>query len=113
MKGRHWAAGATSQRELYEIYSRNMKEKIETCETSWDLELGALCCSACTWTNVSSSNKIQRNYKEIKITACMHSWSKLWTKSYKKTKNPTATSEELGAKAEYSACPLHTTPPKG
>ena len=66
-------------------------------ETGWDLGPGTLCCSACTWINVSSSNKIQRNYKELKITAC--SWGQLWTTRYKKTKNPTATSEEPGAKA--------------
>ena len=43
----------------------------------------------------------------------MCSWGKLWTTRYKKTKNPTATSEEPGAKAGYRACPLHSTPPKG
>ena len=42
----------------------------------------------------------------------MCSWGKLWTR-YKKTKNLTATSEELGAKAGHCACPLHSTPPKG
>ena len=31
-------------------------------------------------------NKIQGNYKGLKITACMHSWDKIWTKRYKKTK---------------------------
>ena len=31
----------------------------------------------------------------------------------KRSKNPTATSEEQGAKAGYWACPLHTAPPKG
>ena len=44
----------------------------------------------------------------------MCSWGKFWTKRYKKTKKtPTATSEELGAKAGYCACPLHPAPPKG
>jgi len=36
-------------------------------------------------------------YKEtvgVKITMCICSWSKFWTKKYKKTENPTATSEE-------------------
>ena len=82
-------------------------------ETVWDLGPGTLCCSACTWTNVSSSNKIQRNYKGLKITVCMHSWDKLWKTRYKKTKNPTATSEVWGAKAGYCACILHTAPPRG
>ena len=36
--------------------------------------------------------QIQRNYKGLKITACTHSWGKLWTR-YKKTKNPPAASE--------------------
>ena len=82
-------------------------------ETGWDLGPRTLCCSACTWTNVSSSNKIQRNYKGLKITVCMCSWGRLWTKRYKETKSTTATSEEPGAKAGSYACPLHTTPPKG
>ena len=43
--------------------------------------------------------------------ACIHSWGKLWT-MYKKTKNPTATSEELGAKTGSCACPLHRAPPR-
>ena len=53
--------------------------------------------SACAWTNVSSSNK-QRNYVGLKTTACMRSWGKFWAKHQKKTKNPIATSKELGAK---------------
>ena len=35
----------------------------------------------------SPSNKIQINCKRLKITACMSSWGKLWTR-YKKTKQP-------------------------
>ena len=30
------------------------------------------CCRTFSWTNISSSNKIQRNYKGLKITACMY-----------------------------------------
>ena len=71
------------------------------------------CCNACTWTHLSSSNKIQRNYMGLKITACMFSWGKFWTKDTKRPKNPTATFEEPGAKAGYCTCPLCTTPPKG
>ena len=56
-------------------------------------------CNACIRTNVSSSNTIQRNYKELKITVCPCSWGKLWTTCYKKTKKTSAaTSEEPGAK---------------
>ena len=40
-------------------------------------------CSDCTCTNISLSNKIQRNYKGLKITAC-----KFWTKRFKETKEP-------------------------
>ena len=63
---------------------------------------GTLCCSACTWT---SRNKIQRNYKGLKITAYVCSWGKLWT-TYKKSKNLTATSEEPRAKVRV----LHMSP---
>ena len=59
-------------------------------KTGWDL--GPF---ACTWTNVSSSNKMKRNYEGLKITVYMNSWGKLWITRYKKTKNPTATSKEL------------------
>ena len=80
----------------------------------WDrLGPGTLCCGACTWTHLSSSNKIQGNCKGLKITVCMRSWGKFWTKDTKQPKNPTATSEEPGAKAGYCPCPLHTAPPKG
>ena len=34
----------------------------------------------------SSSNKIQRNYKGLKITVCICSWGKLWTIKYNKAK---------------------------
>ena len=82
-------------------------------ETGWHLGPGTLCCSAYTWTNISLRNRIQRNYKELKITAYMRSWGRLWTTRYEKTKNPTATSEESGAKAGYCSWPLHTAPPRG
>ena len=50
------------------------------CETDWDLGPGTLCCNACSWTKY-------RDYKGQKITACMHSWDKFWTR-YEKTKKP-------------------------
>ena len=64
-------------------------------ETGWDL--GPLagswdpllqCCNACTWTHLSLSNPIQRNCMGLKITACMCSWDKLWTKDTKRPKKP-------------------------
>ena len=66
--------------------------------------------SAYTWPIISSSNKIQRNSKVIKITVCMHSWSKLWLTKYQATKNPTATFEEPGEKTgdgEQKQGPVH------
>ena len=79
---------------------------------------GTLCCSACNWTNGSLRNKIQRNYKGLKMTVCIGSWGKLQTKGFKKTKQPNcyfwrprSKNWVLGAKAGYCACPpvLNTT----
>ena len=77
------------------------------------------CCNACTWTHLSSSNRIQINCMGLKINSCMCSWDKFWTEDTKRPKNPIATFEEpganaggSGARAGYYTCPLHTTPPK-
>ena len=86
----------------------------------WDrLESGTLCCKACTWTHLSSSNKTQRNYEGLKVTAHMCSWGKFWTQNIQKDRSPTATSEEPGAKTgcwEQKQGTVHilcTTPPEG
>ena len=56
---------------------------------TWDPLLQ--CCNACTWTHVYSSNNKnkrtnkQQNYKGQKITVCMRSRGKFWTR-HKKTK---------------------------
>ena len=79
------------------------------------------CCNAsCTWTNLSSSNKIRRNYKGLKIAARMGGWGKFWTKDTKRPKHPychfwraRSKNRVSRAKAGYCACPLHTPPPKG
>ena len=78
-------------------------------ETSWNLGSGTVCCSAGTWTNVSSSNKIQRNYKGLKITACVCSWDKLWTIRYKKTKTqlPPLKSWEQKQGTVHDPCTRH------
>ena len=55
----------------------------QAAETAWDLGPFAVVLAP----EISLSNKIQRNYKGLKITACTSSWGKLQTK-YKKTKNP-------------------------
>ena len=67
---------------------------------------GTLCCkcgNACTWTQLSSSNKMQRNHMHEKLRQIL-------VKRYKETTNPTATFEEPRAKAGYWGCPLHTMP---
>ena len=56
------------------------------------------CCNAGTWTHIFWGNKIQTNYMEAKITACMCSWGKLRTKDTKRPKNLTVISEEPGIK---------------
>ena len=61
-------------------------------ETGWDLEpftamIARLAC-----------DKIQINYMGLKITVCMHSWGRFWTKDPKRPKSPTAAFEEPGAK---------------
>ena len=91
--------------------------RVELWGWHWDsLGPGTFCCNAWTWTNISSSNEIQRNYMGLKITACMHSWGKLWTKNKKPNCHlwrAGSKNKVLGAKAGYCACPLHTTPPDG
>ena len=65
----------------------------------WDrLGPGTLGCIACTWTNVSLSNKIQRNYKGLKITVYVQLGQILDNNIQKDPKSPTVTSEEPGAK---------------
>ena len=77
--------------------------RFATSETGWDLGPFAgtwapllLCRSACTWTHFSS-NKIQRNCMGLKMHTCTVG-ANSGPKSYKETKNPTATFEEPGAK---------------
>ena len=77
-----------------------------------------MCCSAAVLAPGQTSPRATKykNYKGLKITACMRSWGKFWTKDNKKRpKNPTATSEEPGAtaggqeqKQGYCACLLHS-----
>ena len=74
----------------------------------------------CTSTPLSSSNKIPRNSMGLKITACLCSWGKFWTKRYKRPKQFNChfwragnKNRVLGAKAGHCACPLQSTPRKG
>ena len=66
---------------------------------SWNL--GPFCSSACTWIHLSLSNKIQRNYRGLKITGCMGVRANSGEKDTKKPKNPTATIEEPGKKQGF------------
>ena len=72
--------------------------------SSWDRPgtWGSLlqCCKGCTWTYLSLSYKIQRNYMRIKKNYVQMQLGKFRTKKYKKTKNPTALSEESGEKKD-------------
>ena len=70
------------------IYLHIHMEQSWKGKTHWDrLRPGILYYSSCTWPKVSSSSKIQRNYKGLKIAVHMlHSWGKWWTRRYKKIK---------------------------
>ena len=71
---------------------------------------GTHCCSACSWTNIFFSDKIQRNYKGLKITAYMHSWGKLWTISFWRARSKTESKTKVSeAKAGYCECLLQST----
>ena len=87
--------------------------KIQMTEQCYWDRLGprTLCCSAWTWTNVSLSNQLQRNYKGLKSLY----WGKLWTIRYKKTKNPIASSEVVAVLVSQSCLtlcdPVDCSPP--
>ena len=88
---------------------------IKTGKSQWGRlgpTTGTICCSACIWTNIPSSNKIKTKYKKLKIIMCRCGWGKLWTTWHEETKNLTATFEEREAKARHCASPLHTISPK-
>ena len=55
----------------------------------------------------------QQNTKTLYVTVCMSSCGKLRTIRYKKTKNPTATSEALGAKQGTANDPYTQLHPGG
>ena len=73
--------------------TRDLKEEEPGDETgcgTWEL---GQCCSHGAWTHLSSSNKIQRHYMGLKITACLCSGGKFWTTDTKRPKDQTATSD--------------------
>ena len=69
-------------------------------ETETGLGPGRLCCNACTWTHLSSSSKIQRNYMRLKIAACWDGWGEFWTPTIKRDQKTQLPLEEYGAKTE-------------
>ena len=83
---------------------------------------GTLCCRACTWASLFSSNNTEK-LQGVKVTVCVTAGANSGQK-IQRPKNPTATSEEQGAKGGLSMppspprspphrLPLHSTPPKG
>ena len=79
-------------------------------ETRWDLGLENFCCSEDSWTNISSSNKIRRHSKGLKITSCMCNWGKLWATRYKKTEKtqlPLLKSWEQNLGTARASCTQH------
>ena len=77
---------ALSNCVFWRDYNQEMTYKVLRQAGTWDPELP--CCSACTWTHLSSNNKIQRNNKGLKLIVCMASWVKFWTKDTERPKNP-------------------------
>ena len=69
-------------------------------EMGWDLEHETLYGSACTWTNISSKNRIQINCKKLRITVCMHViGGKFWTIRSNKRSQTYCQSWGVGRKA--------------
>ena len=99
------------------VIQKNPKLETTKCpgiaEWMWDrLGPGAHCCSAATFTNISLNTWLWRDWKGQKhLHACPAGAN--YEQAIKKTKTPTATSKEAGAKAGYCTCPRHTPPPKG
>ena len=79
---------------------------------TWDSLLQ--CCNACTWTNLSSSNKTQRHYQGLKITVCMCNWDKLWIKDTKRPKKkPNCHFWKAGSKSPVLRMPHELNTTKG
>ena len=70
-------------RSMYLVQAPSLTNSVVTLRRAgaWDPVLQ--CGNACSWTHLSSSNKIQRNYMGLKITACMPSWDKFWQRDQK------------------------------
>lgn len=79
-----------------------------------------LCCSACAWTHISSSNKIQRNYKGTKSN-CVRGQLERGKQIQERTKKTNcyfwrawSKKQDVGSKStQYFHVPPASTPPKG
>ena len=74
------------------------------------------CCSACIW-HVSPQVTQYGDTMGLKITACICSWDRFWTKDTKRPKTQLPFLKNLEqnlseARIGYCACPLHSTSPK-
>ena len=63
---------------------------------TWDPLLQVLQCLFLN--KLLLQQQIQRNHMGLKITACLCSWDKFWTKDTKRPKHPISTSKEPGEK---------------
>ena len=61
----------------------------------------------CLHSNTSSSDRLQRSYNGLEVTACMHNWGQLWAIGYKKSQNTAVASKVPGAKVGYHVIPAH------
>ena len=85
------------------MQSRGQQQASAPYVPCWvEMRPGTLCCGACTCTNISSSNKIQRNCKRLKITVCI--WVVGANCGQQDTKLPLLRSQEQ----KQSTC-THTT----
>ena len=87
-----------------------MLQAINYFETGWDLGpfAAVLQCLHLDKRLLEQQNK--RNYKGVKITACMLSWGNLWTRRYKKTKKtqlPLLKSWEQKQGTAHAPCTHH------
>ena len=72
--------------DLGDVFKSQRMPRASRKQTSSDLGLSAAALQACTWTNLSSSNKIPRNYKILKkMHAC--AFGANHGKKMQKTKN--------------------------
>ena len=111
----------SASKELTLLTCKNPASKLFNRDgvTGWGLGPSAALLQ-CLQLNSPLHELQNRKKLGLKITVCLCSWGKLWSKDTKRPKKPNchfwrarSKNRELVAKAGYCACPLHTTPPKG